>query len=250
MDAAGRAFRQALRSVDLEPRLSGRHVGTAVVVAEDWQVSGVHRLPADACFPGDFAHGNPFKAVMVDIEVPTEGTTRTVSFISAHAPPATRMRAKKPAFVTALAEWIKSCPNPVVIGIDANTPKVDHPHPDQIRLHWDSNDRSWQRDPLDPGASDPSSPSAWGEDRLIGPTAWHLVRDAYRDFHDREAREPVGADGPLAISYNSLRARYDHLLVSPAIHVAACDYHMQAGLAAGSDHALLTATITLPDASS
>jgi len=63
--------------------------------------------------------------------------------------------------------------------IDANAPNIDHPDADKIYLGWES-DTDWQRHHHDPGAVDPGSPSAWGQDRLLGPRAGHLLRDAYR----------------------------------------------------------------------
>ncbi|MCY7288360.1 MAG: hypothetical protein LH624_08955, partial [Cryobacterium sp.] len=68
-----------------------------------------------------------------------------------------------------------------------------------------------------------------------------------RDVHDRDGLTPVGPDGPLAVSYSKKQVRIDHLLVSPSIHVVDCGYGLTAGVDAGSDHAIVTAMIRIPD---
>lgn len=230
-------------STDLPPAVGPRKRGVGVLMKQEFIQSqpSPRRLADDACFPGDLQEGPPFKALMVDVTLPTG---QVVTVVSAHARPAARfLRNLKPSFATALAAWVATCPHPVVMGIDANAPDVDHPEEEKIELGWDSAG-SWQRHPLDPGARDPQSSDAWGEDRLLGPKAKHLLKDAYREYHDREGREPVSPDGPLRISYMKLGKRYDHLLVSPSIGVSSCDYDIQAGEAGGSDHAVLQAVLT------
>lgn len=95
--------------------MSGRKVGTAVLLAHGRSVTQIRRLDADARFHDDFIHGNPFETIMVDVEVPRGDSTSTATFISAQAPPATRIKAKKPGFATALDSWIAACPHPVVL---------------------------------------------------------------------------------------------------------------------------------------
>jgi len=173
--------------------------------------------------------------------------TTAVTFISAHARPAASKGVGnlKSSLHTAVARWVQECPTPVVLGIDANAPDIDHPDADKIYLGWES-DTDWKRHHHDPGAVDPGSPSAWGQDRLLGPRAWHLLRDAYRDVHEREGRSPVTPEGPLALSYPKLNKRYDHLLVSPSIYTQDCNYSVTAGREAGSDHEMAFGVLRLP----
>lgn len=253
LDVAGAGW-DGFCSTALSPPVGPQKRGVCVLMKQNLIPSppSPERLDNDACFPGDLQEGLPFKALMVDIALP-DGQVVTV--VSAHARPAYKfLRNRKPSFATALAAWAEACPNPVVMGIDANTPDVDHPDEAKIRLGWDSAD-SWPRHQQDPGALDPQSADAWGEDRLLGPKAKHLLKDAYREYHDRQGREPAFPEGPLRVSYvlrpgkkpmtpAERSKRYDHLLVSPSIGVSYCDYDMQAGVKGGSDHAVLQASLT------
>jgi len=71
---------------------------------------------------------------MVDIDVPVNDGYQSTTFISAHVPPATRMKNLKPAFPTALAAWVRGQGRPVIMGIDANAPDVEPPDETKVML--------------------------------------------------------------------------------------------------------------------
>jgi hypothetical protein len=107
-----------------------------------------------------------------------------------HIPPGASWGRVKPQTVKSIAEWLATQPAPLVFGIDANTPKVDHP--DIARNQW-----WWADEPL-----------------LLGPAPRHGLRDALRDYLDAHpaVRARVVAerpDGPLAVSHvrGNLRRR-------------------------------------------
>jgi endonuclease/exonuclease/phosphatase family metal-dependent hydrolase len=145
-------------------------------------------------------------------------------------PPGVSWGMKKSEQADAIVGWITAGELPVVIGIDANTPKVDHPDP--RRMGW------WDED----GA---------GARALLGPDATHGARDVYRDhvaatpalLRDIERDRP---DGPLATSYRSgsNERRYDHILATRTFEVDYACYVYDAALAAGSDHGLALARLT------
>jgi hypothetical protein len=128
----------------------------------------------------------------------------------------------------AIAEWLGLQPGSLVVGMDANSPKTDHPDPQ-------SNEWWWKDEPS-----------------LLGPTPLHRLRDALRLYlGDRpnllEALQKGRPDGPLAISYQRGRGsqkipcRYDCILVSPDISVSKVEYLPIAN--ALSDHALVVSTL-------
>ena len=140
--------------------------------------------------------------------------------------------AKKVAQAKAIAQWLADATGPTLVGIDANTPKVDHP-----RLA----ESVWWND---------------GEECLLGVEKIHSLRDVYRELVERdpalaasiEADRPLG---PLAVSYRRGRGeravdcRYDSILASPDVAVLAAGYEYDAAVAAGSDHALVWADLEI-----
>jgi endonuclease/exonuclease/phosphatase family metal-dependent hydrolase len=131
-----------------------------------------------------------------------------------------------------IASWLAARREPVLVGIDANTPKADHPELAQC-VWWNSNE-----------------PLLLGADRI------HDLRDVYRELlqRDDERRAAVleaRPEGPLAVSHVRGRGdrrtdcRYDHLLASPEFAVADVRYLWDEALTAGSDHALISAELVL-----
>jgi endonuclease/exonuclease/phosphatase family metal-dependent hydrolase len=131
-----------------------------------------------------------------------------------------------------IACWLRACPMPVVVGIDANTPKWDRP---------ELADCEWWND---------QEPQLFGVDRI------HDLRDVYREVLDADPQRRAEVlaehpDGPLAVSHLRGRGgqrtacRYDHVLASPELAVRDVRYLWDEAVAAGSDHALIVASLDL-----
>jgi endonuclease/exonuclease/phosphatase family metal-dependent hydrolase len=142
--------------------------------------------------------------------------------------------AGKVAQADGIAAWLVGLSGPVLVGIDANTPKVDHP--DLARSCW------WND----------------GEERLLGVERIHRLRDAYREVVDgddvlRAAIVAARPDGPLAVSFRRGRGagatdcRYDSILASPEFTIDDAGYEYEASVAAGSDHGLVWTELELPE---
>lgn len=155
---------------------------------------------------------------------------------SLHARPATGGAPGRPPlgyarqlFHRVCAAWISEQTGPMVFGVDANSPRIDHPDPDR-----------WE-------------PGVAGDATLIGPRTAHHLRDAlYRWLEDHPAEaERIRSEhpnGPLATSYvtsGGRRCRYDHLFVTDDITVGSIDY--RAPRADGSDHGAVVADLILPE---
>jgi exonuclease III len=165
---------------------------------------------------------------------------RSVEVLGWHAPNAvgkgpTRM-VKKMAAYRAVTDWLVTHVGHCVVGMDANTPWRD---PYERR-----------GEPLDPGHP------FFEDQRFYGMHQGHPMRDAWVLFlsdHDdlRERIVRLRPQGPLAVSYQRgvqgriTACRYDHILVSPEIHVSAMGYEYADAVGAGSDHALVWAELSV-----
>jgi len=155
-----------------------------------------------------------------------------VALLSCYAPTNTGPgRKQRPAYFAALAAWLAAVPAPIVLGMDANGPRVDHPDIEQSR--W------WtEEEALVLGAGAPT------EDVL---RLWYAHHPA-----ELKHRGQYYPNGPLADSYHRgrrgkyLRCRYDSIRVSPGIGVTDVRYLYEDAVRAGSDHALVVADIDLP----
>ncbi len=152
---------------------------------------------------------------------------------SFHARPATSGRSGRPPlgytrqlFHCVCADWLAEHDGPMLFGVDANSPYVDHPDP----AHW--------------------QPSMAGDATLIGPQPRHHLTDAlYRwlDAHPQELQHVRAErpDGPLAISYVTSGAarevRFDHLFVTDDLDVESITYRPPG--ADGSDHGAVLARL-------
>jgi endonuclease/exonuclease/phosphatase family metal-dependent hydrolase len=173
----------------------------------------------------------PDKALVADLAC-VAGPMRVASV---HIPPGSRDRETKVASLLQVAAWLKANPRRTLMGIDANTPRVDHP--DLGQSVW------WGK----------------GEEGLLGQGATHGARDTYRDFL---GANPQMLDiivrsrpsGPLATSHRrghgkgQRDCRYDFVLATPDIRVHSVAYHYEAAIAAGSDHALVVAELEMDSA--
>jgi exonuclease III len=149
---------------------------------------------------------------------------------SFHTPPGASWKDLKPKSHVLLSKWLASRESPVLLGIDANAPKVDHPDYSQNVWWW------------------PDEPKLLGEDRI------HDLRDSFRDYlkHNPDAMKAIKQDrpeGPLAKSYirgnyrKMTPSRYDFIFVSPEFRVHNVEYLYDESTKAGSDHALVLAEL-------
>jgi len=154
-----------------------------------------------------------------------------LALLSCYAPTNTGPgRKERHGYFNALAGWLSTFPAPVVLGMDANGPRVDYPDIEQSR--W------------------------WTEEEAlvlgVGARTSDALRLWYAD-HPAELKRRVRyyPNGPLADSYHRgrrgkyLRCRYDSIRVSPDIRVTDVRYLYEEAIWAGSDHALIVAEIEL-----
>ncbi len=201
-----------------------RSLGCAVFVGERFRLLDYYLLESVPA---------PERALVAHLDGPTGEFT----VCSIHMPPGVTWGRAKPETFLAVTAWLATQPGPIIVGIDANTPRVDHPNHEQTEWHW-------REEPV-----------------LLGANPHHPLRDAFRIYltahpmeHARIAAErPLG---PLAISYDRGRrdqpvaCRYDFVLVSPEVGVADVRYRYEEAVSAGSDHALVSADLVLPDSNS
>jgi endonuclease/exonuclease/phosphatase family metal-dependent hydrolase len=168
----------------------------------------------------------PEKCLILDAEL----DAAVIKVCSFHTPPGASVKELKPLSHMILAEWLKTRNHPVILGIDANAPKVDHP--DITKNEW------WWPD----------------EPKLLGKEKIHDLRDAFRDYliNDQALNASIEQNrpkGPLAVSHvtgkgrKPIERRYDFIFVTPDIRVRRVDYLFEESRAAGSDHALVLARL-------
>jgi len=149
---------------------------------------------------------------------------------SFHTPPGATWGEVKPRTLKTIAQWLPLQPTPLVFGIDANTPKTDHPN-------IAPNEWWWEDEPL-----------------LLGPSPLHALKDALRlyfeDHPDDLARAIASRpNGPLAVSHvrgnrrKMTDCRYDFIYVSSDVRVHRVDYLFDESVRAASDHALVVADL-------
>ena len=155
--------------------------------------------------------------------------THVLTLLSCYAPTNTAPgRTLRAIYFTALAAFLSTCSPPVLLGMDANGPRVDHPDPAQC-VWWNAEESLV----LGPGSVTCDTLRLW--------------YDAHPSALQRRARYYPA--GPLADSYHRgragryLRCRYDSIRVSPGIAVADVRYLYREAVLAGSDHALVTADV-------
>jgi endonuclease/exonuclease/phosphatase family metal-dependent hydrolase len=168
----------------------------------------------------------PEKCMIVDAEL----DTTVIKVCSFHTPPGVAVKKLKPQSLVILAEWLTTRNRPVILGIDANAPKVDHPDITKNVWYWDD------------------------ESKLLGEQRIHDLRDAFRDYLMSkpdlfETIKQSRPKGPLDVSHitgkgrRGTRRRYDFIFVTPDIRVKSVEYLFDEACAAGSDHALVKAEL-------
>lgn len=207
----------------------------------DWSVSSLTLRPPGVDEGRARRHGctifgrRPFRVdsckVLTELHFPERALvahalsdSASVTVCSFHIPPGATWGTIKPQTMKAIAEWLGSQSGSLVVGMDANSPKTDHPDP--LKNVW------WWKD----------------EPTLLGATPLHRLRDAFRVFlGDRQdvfdAIKTSRPAGPLAISYlrgsgvKNIPCRYDVILVSSDVAVRKVEYlPLDDAL---SDHALV-----------
>lgn len=139
-----------------------------------------------------------------------------MSVLSASLPPATNWGALKVEQCLGFVRLLERRRAPMLVGIDANTPKRDHVDQDKVEYWWPE------------------------EAELLGPHAPHQLRDVYRTLHG-----PTPAHMPISHKQQGTARRYDHVLASPEFAVIAVDYRFDNHVRALSDHALVSVTLEL-----
>lgn len=181
----------------------------------------------------------PEKLLAVDLRGPG-GMAFTVASYHAYAGRKGPDELDKPRLTSQVAMWAEAEDGPTILAMDANSPWVDHPDPDQVECCFDTPDaRHFER-------------------RLLHVSeARHGLNDALRtwlaDHPDALAR--IRADrptGPLAVSHRTGRTnerlgnprRYDHIYASADFEVRDVQYLYDEAIEAGSDHALVVCELT------
>ncbi len=154
-----------------------------------------------------------------------------LTLLSCYAPTNTGPhRSGRPAFFAALGQLLADTTTPLILGMDANGPRIDHP--DLTSSVW------WT----------PEEEAVLGTGAPTSDTLRLWYADHPADFRRRMQYYP---HGPLADSYHRgrkgkyVRSRYDSIRVSPGIHVLEVRYLYDDAIQAGSDHALVVADIEL-----
>lgn len=173
----------------------------------------------------------PSPARTLTAEVDIDGV-RVHALSSALPPGSVWGRAAKTGQARTITSHLLHLDQPVVVGMDRNGPKFER---------WEPQETVW-----------------WREDypEMFAPDAVHGLVDvlvaAYEsDPRRREVARRQRPDGPLEVSYLERRIRpavarrYDVILASRDWDVESVTYDYDAAVAAGSDHAMVTARLAL-----
>lgn len=180
----------------------------------------------------------PEKLVHADLLIP--GWREPVTVASYHASPGDG----KPECTLQVAHWLELTFGPAILGLDANSPDVDHPDHERSIFHW-------QQDPF-----------ARCEPALIGPPSArrHRLEDSLRRwFADHPEHLATLAkqspDGPLACTYDRGSAgrpkpsRFDSIWATPEFRVESVQHHWNGATSVpfgGSDHAMVVVELSHP----
>lgn len=170
----------------------------------------------------------PERTLVASLKTPRHRLT----VCSFHTPPGASWGEVKPQTLAAIARWLPLQPTPLIFGIDANTPKTDHP--DISKNEW-----WWDDEPL-----------------LLGPAPLHALKDAFRlylDLHPDELARTLALRpaGPLAVSHvrgsrrKLTECRYDFIYVTSDVRVDRVEYLFDVRVKAASDHALVVGDLQL-----
>lgn len=198
-------------------------------------IAGHGQAPSRAWLPADVLLPERILAA----ETTVDGIGLTV--VSYHAPPGVTWGIDKPRQAVAFARWLSTQHRPVLLGADASTPRIDVADFAATRTHWHTGDRRLHGEP--------------GDDLLFGPAKIHSLQDALRRWladHPEQAATLAGRPhGPLAITHRTGRRkdspgtgrRFDSIWVTSHRTVQHIEHLYAAGIAAGSDHAVVVADL-------
>jgi len=221
-DAAGLAW-MIVSKPPPDSKVPGRQ---RLVAVGGTEISSARRLDLDA----------PLGERVLAVEVAIDGLHATV--VSYHAPPGVNWGRVKVDQALAVTYWVCEQKGPMIIGADANTPKLDPVDDAAVRTHWQSGSRRLNGGP--------------GDDEMWGPSPRHRLKDCLRIWL---AADPVRAthldpDGPLAVShYTGKRKthvgtprRFDSIWVTPHFVVRDVQY-LSHEIGRLSDHAPVVADL-------
>jgi hypothetical protein len=133
-----------------------------------------------------------------------------------------------------MADWLGRRTARTVVGIDANSPELDHPEVGRNVYFFDrlagDQDEHLLHDPL---------------------RSTHVLVDVYRAYlrdhpDELEAIVAARAEGPIAVShYNRGRRRFDFIYATPDLRPERVVYHGETLTQKLSDHALVVADLAL-----
>jgi len=231
-----RLFSWGALSTDLtRPRGSEQRLGCAVLGTQ-----GTELLVAEPLSASVFDVDDPRRPGMLRRTVAAQvavrgGTTVTACSFQARPTPRDPRVVLRPAFQAGVAQWLTHTTGPIIIGIDARAPEIDHPDPR----------RSVFRSSAPEGGGH-------GEDQLLGADPTHALIDVFRQHLQRQpdqfaritAQRP---DGPLAVSRRvaGRPARHDHIWATLDVDVLDVRYLYEEAVSTGSDHALVLADLRL-----
>jgi exonuclease III len=135
----------------------------------------------------------PVRERVLAVDIEHQGWRGTV--ISYYAPPGVSWGITKVAQAQAVTDWICAREGPVILGADANTPKLDPVDDAAVRTHWHTGFRKLNGGP--------------GDDELWGPSPRHQLRDCLRVWlaADPSRARDIDPDGPLAVSHYTAKRR-------------------------------------------
>lgn len=225
---ASGVFGWGLLSLDHRPRFSGgnsEQLGVAIYGHTDLKVRA-SGIIAESERPEKFLHA----------DLTVAGWRQPVSVASFHAAPGPG----KPETTLRVAHWLEFQFGPSMMGLDANSPSVDHPDHEQSVFCWTQ------------------APYSHFERALIGPPSArrHRLDDALRVRlrHHPDEASPLTDIGPLATTHDRDKtrtghtpSRFDSIWVSPEFAVGPVthlwDHDTGRGLG-GSDHAMVVTDLT------
>ncbi len=193
-----------------------RVLGVGLLVSEYVQIEGL-RLIDRAPFPE--------RTLAADVTIGGQ----SIHIVAFHSLTGVDYGKAKAAQFSAIVEHLHAVHGHVVLMGDANEPQVDARDLANTKI-WHGNGS--------------------GAELLFGPSPAHRLRDAWR-VHLGKDIAALPDEGPLALSYRTGKTarRYDHIFVPHLWQVLEMTYDYDSALAAGSDHALLSATVdTTPSA--
>jgi exonuclease III len=153
--------------------------------------------------------------------------------ISYHSLTGSGYKAGKGVAYRALLETLAARERPMLLGLDANTPRVDHPDEVRSEFWWPTHE--------------PRVLGPWHERRHDLTDAFRLWLSAHPDVMARVTAEH--SEGPLAVTHlrgaKEIPCRYDQVWVSPECKVEEVRHLTEESFEAGSDHALVSADLRL-----